>query len=52
MRSQLIDKLALKREDVEKELEGLGKAPKGIKDIFHQCRGFEKAFTTAVEVHC
>lgn len=50
VRLQLIEKIVLKREDVEKELEGLGKAPKGIKDIFHQCRGFEKAFTTAVDV--
>lgn len=42
----------MKREDMEKELDNMGKAPKGIKDIFHQCRGFEKAFTIAVDVRC
>ena len=42
----------MKREDMEKDLESMGKAPKGIKDIFHQCRGFEKAFTIAVDVRC
>ena len=50
--SQLIDKIALKRADVEKELSGLGKAPKDIKDILHQCRGFERAFNNAVDVRC
>lgn len=50
--SQLVEKLVMRREDMEKELETMGKAPKGIKDIFHQCRGFEKAFTIAVDVRC
>ncbi len=27
-----------------------GKAPKGIKDIFHQCRNFERAYARALEV--
>ena len=51
-RAQLIDKIALKRAAVEKELSGLGKAPKDIKDILHQCRGFERAFNNAVDVRC
>jgi len=50
--AQLIDKIALKRAAVEKELSGLGKAPKDIKDILHQCRGFERAFNNAVDVRC
>ena len=52
VRLQLIEKLVMKREDMDKELGSIGKAPKGIKDIFHQCRGFEKAFTIAVDVRC
>ncbi len=47
---QIIGGLTDKRASVEKELALMGKAPKGIKDIFHQCRNFERAYATALEV--
>lgn len=48
--AQVINGLNTKRALVEKELLTFGKAPKGIKDIFHQCRNFERAYTRALEV--
>ena len=47
---QIINGLNSKRSLVEKELLSFGKAPKGIKDIFHQCRNFERAYARALEV--
>jgi hypothetical protein len=47
---QVINGLNAKRALVEKELISFGKAPKGIKDIFHQCRNFERAYARALEV--
>lgn len=48
--AQVIGGLNEKRLLVEKELNSLGKAPRGVKDIFHQCRNFERAYAVALEV--
>ena len=47
---QVIGALNEKRAAVEKELASFGKAPKGMKDIFHQCQNFERAYKVALEV--
>ena len=46
---QLLTRLQDRKAAVEKECARLPAAPKG-KDIFHLCRGFERAFSHVVEV--
>ena len=46
---QLLTRLQDRKTAVEKECSRLPAAPKG-KDIFHLCRGFERAFSHVVEV--
>ena len=48
---QLLQKLQQKRTALEKELSKVPGAPSSKKDVFHLCRGFERAFTHLLEVH-
>ena len=48
---QLLQKLQQKRTALEKELSKVPGAPTSKKDVFHLCRGFERAFTHLLEVH-
>ena len=48
---QLLTRLQDRKAAVEKECNRLPPAPKG-KDMFHLCRGFERAFSHVVEVCC
>ena len=47
--AQLLTRLQDRKVAVERECARLPAAPKG-KDIFHLCRGFERAFSHVVEV--
>jgi hypothetical protein len=47
---QVLQRLQQKRAALEKELAKLPSAPTSSKDVFHLCRGFERAFTHTVEV--
>lgn len=47
---QLLQKLQQKRTALEKELSKVPGAPSSKKDVFHLCRGFERAFTHLLEV--
>jgi hypothetical protein len=44
------DRLSEKRMSVVKEVNALGEAPSNMKDVFELCRGFEKAFSTLLNV--
>ena len=48
---QLLQKLQQKRTALEKELSKVPGAPTSKKDVFHLCRGFERAFTHLLEAH-
>lgn len=48
---QLLQKLQQKRIALEKDLSKVPGAPTSKKDVFHLCRGFERAFTHLLEVH-
>ena len=48
---QVLQKLQQKRIALEKELSKVPGAPSSKKDVFHLCRGFERAFTHLLEVH-
>ena len=47
---QLLQRLQQKRTALEKELGKVPGAPSSKKDVFHLCRGFERAFTHLLEV--
>ena len=47
---QLLQRLQQKRTALEKELGSMPGAPSSKKDVFHLCRGFERAFTHLLEV--
>lgn len=47
---QLLQKLQQKRSALEKELGKVPGAPHSKKDVFHLCRGFERAFSHLLEV--
>lgn len=51
MSLQVLQKLQQKRIALEKELGKVPGAPSSKKDVFHLCRGFERAFTHLLEVH-
>ena len=46
----MLDRLRVKRTQVETDLSLLPSAPKSTKDVFSLCRGFERAFTRTVDV--
>jgi hypothetical protein len=46
----MLDRLRVKRTQVETDLSLLPSAPKSTKDVFSLCRGFERAFTLTVDV--
>lgn len=46
----MLERLRVKRNQVETELSLLPSAPKSTKDVFSLCRGFERAFTLTVDV--
>lgn len=48
--SQLSARLSERRIAVEKEVLKYGEAPAGIKEVFELCRGFERAYTSYVNV--
>ena len=47
---QLLGRLQEKCLATEKELNTMPAAPKAAKDIFQLCRGFERAFSTTIDV--
>lgn len=47
---QVLQRLQQKRAALEKELAKFPGAPTSSKDVFHLCRGFERAFSYTVEV--
>ncbi|KAK9915279.1 hypothetical protein WJX75_007044 [Coccomyxa subellipsoidea] len=47
--TEVLQRLQQKRAALEKELAKLPSAPTSSKDVFHLCRGFERAFTHTVE---
>ncbi len=47
---QVLNRLQQKRAALEKELAKIPSAPTSSKDVFHLCRGFERAFVHTVEV--
>ena len=47
---QILHRLQQKRAALEKELAKIPNAPTSSKDVFHLCRGFERAFVHTVEV--
>lgn len=47
---QVLQRLQQKRISLDKELSKIPGAPTSGKDVFHLCRGFERAFSFTVEV--
>ena len=47
---QVLARLTDRRIAVEKELAALGEAKKGANEIFRHCRGFERAYSSLLQV--